>query len=104
MVRVGDENCPDCGKPLAYRDTVRRVSRSKGRSTKRLYIRRLRCTGCGGLHRELPDSIFPFKQYDAETIRGVIEERITQDTLGYENYPCEATMRMWLAQNLQGLL
>ena len=104
MIHVGDKKCPNCGQPLEYRDTVRRIVRTKGRLTKRAYIRRLRCTGCGSIHREIPKFIFPYKQYEAEIIRGVIEGLITSDTLGYEDYPCEATMRVWIAQNLQGLL
>ena len=103
MVRIGETACPKCGQELEYCDTVRRIVRTKGRVTYKAYIRRLRCTGCGRLHRELPESIFPYKQYEAEVIRGVLEGLITSDTLGYENYPCEATMRAWVVQNLQGL-
>ena len=104
MVRTGDDICPVCRQTLQYYDTIRRVVRTKGRVTIRAYIRRLRCTGCGTIHRELPDYIFPYKQYEAEIIQGVIEGLITSDTLGCENYPCEATMKIWITQNLQGLL
>lgn len=103
MIRVGERNCPRCGQALEYCDTIRRIVRTKGRLTKTVYIRRLRCTVCKGLHRELPEFIFPHKQYEADVIRGVLDGIITSDTLGYEDYPCEATMRLWVVQNLQGV-
>ncbi|MEQ2698093.1 DUF6431 domain-containing protein, partial [Hungatella hathewayi] len=56
-------------------------------------------------HRELPDYIFPYKQYEAEVIRGVLEGFITCETYGYEDYPCEMTMVRWRnSQELQLLL
>ena len=44
----------------------------------------------------LPDYILPYKQYDAEIIKGVLEGLITTDTLGYEDYPCDKTMERWI--------
>lgn len=70
--------------------------RTKGRKTTYLTIKRYRCIVCGTIHRKLPDDILPFKQYEAELIKGVAEGLITSDTLGYEDYPCEATMKKWL--------
>lgn len=104
MIKVGQTTCPGCGGDLKYYDTVRRVSRSKHRKTSRLYIRRMRCKGCQSLHKELPDSIFPYKQYEAEMILGVLEGYITSDTLGYEIYPHEITMLRWTSQKPQLLL
>lgn len=95
MVRVGEEFCPKCRNRLSYYDTVRRIARKEGRKTRRLYIRRLRCPKCGRIHRELPDIIFPYKQYEAEIIQGVVQGRITADTEGFEECPCEGTMRTW---------
>jgi hypothetical protein len=60
--------------------------------------------GCGAVHRELTDDILPYKQYEAEIIRGVLEGLITSDTFGFEDYPCEVTMVRWKAQKLQLLL
>jgi len=96
MIREVDSTCPNCGGDLKYYDNVQRIVRTKGRKTKRLKIRRLRCYSCGSLHRELPDSIFPYKQYEAEVINGVLEGFITADTIGYEDYPSEMTMFRWL--------
>lgn len=87
--------CSKCGIQLKYYDSVKRILRTKGRKTKRINIRRLRCPRCRVIHRELPDFIFPYKQYEADVIRGVLDGLITADTIGYEDYPCEMTMRRW---------
>lgn len=105
MVTHDESTCPDCGGPLKYYDRVPRIVRTKMRNTRWIKIRRLRCSKCGHLHRELPDYIFPYKQYEAEVIRGVIEGLITCETIGYEDYPCEMTMIRWIdSQELQLLL
>ena len=104
MVSNNESTCPNCGGKLKYYDKVNRIVRSKRRSTKWITIRRMKCQVCGGLHRELPDDIFPYKQYEAETIRGVLEGFITPETIGFEDYPCEMTMIRWDAQKSQLLL
>lgn len=96
MVSDDETICPKCGGKLRYYDTVKRIVRTKRRETKWVSIRRLRCENCGSYHRELPDFIFPYKQYESELIQGVLEGLITSDTLGYEDYPCEKTMSIWL--------
>ena len=79
--------------------------RLKGGKTSWIEIERFRCPVCGQIHRELPDYIFPYKQYEAEVIRGVLEGFITCETYGYEDYPCEMTMIRWRnSQELQLLL
>jgi hypothetical protein len=101
MINNNEWFCPICGGVLKYYDSVQRIVRTKGGRTKRIKIRRLRCSDCGVLHRELPDSVFPYKQYEAEIIRGVLQGYITSDTLGYEDYPCEMTMIRWTEQKAQ---
>jgi hypothetical protein len=97
--------CPKCGGGLKYYDKVKRIVRAKGRIFKYVYIRRLRCSDCGVTHREIPRNIFPFKHYEAEIIKGVLEGLITSETLGFEDYPCETTMIRWRAsRNLQVIL
>ena len=63
-----------------------------------------KCSGCGAIHRELGGLFFPYKQYEAEVIFGVLEGLITCETLGFEDYPCEMTMLRWLSQKAQLLL
>lgn len=104
MVSVNETTCPKCGGFLKYYDSVPRIVRTKGRVTSWTAIRRLRCPKCGGIHRELPSDIFPYKQYEAEIIRGVLEGFITPETIGYEDYPCEMTMIRWKTQKTQLLL
>lgn len=96
--------CPKCGGSLKHYDTVKRIVRTKGGLVKKVKIRRAYCSVCGEIHRQLPDSIIPFKQYESEIIFGVLEGLITSDTLGFEDYPCEMTMMRWLSQKPQLLL
>ena len=95
--------CPDCGGNLIYYDKVTRVVRTKRRQTDWVELRRMRCDRCGKVHREIPDYILPYKQYEADLIQGVMEGLITTDTYGYEDYPCEITMIRWRSQNLQAV-
>lgn len=104
MISGNDSTCPSCGGQLKYYDKVRRIVRTKGRCTQHTQIKRLRCTECGEVHRQLPDFLFPYKQYEAEVIRGVLEGFIFSDTVGFEDYPCEMTMVRWVSQKLQLLL
>lgn len=101
MVEKNVSFCPKCGGKLKYYDSIQRVIRTKGRKTWKIPVRRLRCIKCGALHRELPELIFPYKQYEAEVIIGVLEGLITCETLGFEDYPCEMTMSRWMAQEQQ---
>ena len=104
MVSMNMPTCPRCGGELKYYDRVQRIVRTKNRKTRRFPMRRLRCQECRALHRELPELIFTYKQYEAEVIIGVLEGLITCETLGFEDYPCEMTMIRWVAQEQQILL
>lgn len=104
MITENVSRCPACGGCLKFFDTVKRIVRTKARATEWIMIRRLRCTVCGSLHREIPDNLFPYKQYEAEVIVGVLEGLITCETLGFEDYPCETTMAQWITQKHQLLL
>ena len=97
MVSNNQSNCPKCGGYLKYYDSVKRIVRTKMRKTRKVIIRRMRCEQCGSLHRELPDFVRPYKQYETEVILGVIEGLISSETLGFEDYPCEMTMLRWRA-------
>ncbi len=104
MVMNNESTCPKCGGELKYYDKVSRIVRTKGRRTEWVNIRRMRCLSCGMLHRELPNTLFPYKQYEAELIASVLDGLITSDTLGYEDYPCHAAMLSWLSHKSQFLL
>lgn len=98
MITENTSLCPKCGGRLRYFDSVKRIIRTKARLTEWLDIRRLRCTDCNSLHRELPEDLLPYKQYESEIIIGVLDGLITCETLGFEDYPCEMTMTRWLAE------
>ena len=104
MITENVSICPKCGGRLRYFDTVKRILRTKARVTEWIEIRRLRCVSCSALHRELPEELLPYKQYEAEVIIGVLEGLITCETLGFEDYPCEMAMSRWMAQEQQLLL
>lgn len=88
MVSNDKSICQNCGSKLKRYDKVSRIVRTKGGKTSWIEIERFRCPVCGQIHRELPDYIFPYKQYEAEVIRGVLEGFITCETYGYEDYLC----------------
>lgn len=87
--------CPKCGGALKYYDNVRRIIRTKGGNKNWTRVKRYKCEKCHEIHRILPDYIFPYKHYEAEIINGVINGTITFDTLGFEDYPCEMTIKRW---------
>lgn len=100
MVINNVSSCPNCGGALKYYDNVPRLVRTKNRVSIYIRIRRLRCSACKTIHRELPDFIMPYKQYHAEVIRGVLQGYINGETKGYEDYPCEMTMFRWISQKI----
>lgn len=95
MVKFGTYICPKCGGALFYYDHVKRIVRGKFGVKRYLDLARLRCEKCRSVHRAIPDNIFPYKQYEAEIIKGVIDGFILPTTLGFEDYPCEMTMTRW---------
>ena len=101
MISNNESICPKCGGELKYYDSVNRLVRTKYSRKHKLKIRRFRCYKCKTMHRELPDFIFPHKQYEADIIIGVWEGLITCETLGFEDYPCEMTMLRWMKQKAQ---
>ncbi|MDR1066203.1 MAG: DUF6431 domain-containing protein [Clostridiales bacterium] len=104
MISDNELTCPACGSVLKRYDKVQRIIRTIGGVSGYIEIRRLICVKCGMVHRELPDDIFPYKRYEAEIIKGVLKGRITSDTLGFEDYPCEMTMARWRTRNSHLLL
>ena len=95
MTISNSSSCPDCGGYLKYYDKVSRIVRTEGGKKRWIKLKRFKCKICNRLHRELPDYIFPYKQYDGTIIKRVLDGSIGPDTLGFEDYPCEATMLRW---------
>lgn len=90
--------CQKCGGVLKRYDSVKRQIRKKGNEKGYIRIERFKCTKCNHVYRVLPDVVYPYKQYESEIIDGVREGIITSETLGFEDYPCEATMKRWLKE------
>lgn len=97
MVRENQNLCPICGNELKHYDKVKRIVRTKNHKSYWISINRSYCIKCHSVHRVIPNYMYPYKQYEAEVINGVIEKLITPETLGFEDYPCETTFREWLS-------
>lgn len=95
MIKQNATDCPNCRGKLKYYDTVKRRIKGKTGKERILYIRRFKCVECRKTHRELPPDIMPYKQYESNIVNGVREGWITPETLGFEDYPCEQTMKRW---------
>ncbi len=87
--------CKICGSTSKYYDKVSRKIRIENREIRMVVIERYKCPVCKSIHRNLPKNVFPYKQYDARIIIGVLSGEITSDVLTYEDYPCEKTMIRW---------
>ena len=87
--------CPVCGEPLSYRDSCERTMRLEGGERRKFLIRRLKCSSCGRLHRELPDCLAPYKHYASEVISGVLDGIVSPDDEDSTDYPCETTLHRW---------
>lgn len=88
--------CLNCGVELKHYDFVSRIVRKQNRQSEYVKVERFQCPVCKHIHRMLPDYIYPFKQYEADIIHGVLDGSITSDILEYEDYPSEMTMKRWL--------
>lgn len=97
MIFENENVCPACGGTLKYYDKTNRFIRGKFGAKRSVTIERYRCQCCSRTHRRFPSYIFPFKQYESDIIIGVVEDLITNETLGFEDYPCELTMKRWHA-------
>lgn len=105
MIKDTDEEiCPLCGGYLKYYDSVSRIVFGRYGHKNHIRIKRYRCTKCNSIHRAIPDSIFPYKRYEADIIIGVLEKIITCETIGFEDYPCEKTISRWNTQKIHILL
>ena len=63
-----------------------------------ILVEREYCPYCHKYRRDLPFYIYRFKHYDRRIIDEVISGRITSDTYGFEDYPCEMTMKRWISR------
>ena len=104
MIQGYKLECPYCGGELKYYDQVNRMVKIENGNVKCIKMKRFKCKKCFKIHRLIPEEIFPFKQYDAEIIRGVLDGTITNETLGFEDYPSETTIKEWKKEHDKGKL
>lgn len=98
MIQEGVTVCPYCGSGMKIFDRVVRKIKGKRGIHREIVLRRVKCDYCKSIHRVIPIDIYPFKHYEYEIIQGVIEGFITVDTYGFEDNPCEQTMKRWLRE------
>lgn len=103
MVFEEGEACPLCGGNLRYYDTVSRIKKTQGGKKNYISVRRLVCSNCKRIHREIPEDILPYCHYSKQIVADVIHEVVTSADLGYEDYPCDMTMKRWRSRYLQVL-
>lgn len=53
MIYKGEISCPVCSGELKYYDHVHRIVKGKEGNKRIIEIRRMRCTQCHKIHREL---------------------------------------------------
>lgn len=93
--------CDICHVTMKYRDRVKRIKKTKYGNKTIIFLKRYKCPVCGIIRRDLGGDLIRFKHYEKEIIFGVIEGTITTNTFGFEDYPCEMTMKRWLSQRKQ---
>lgn len=95
MIYKGEISCPVCSGELKYYDHVHRIVKGKEGNKRTIEIRRMQCTQCHKMHRELTKEILPYLHYEREIVVGVSNGWITPETLGFEDNPSETTMSRW---------
>ena len=93
-------NCPSCDST----DLIRKGWRSRKLITLignllLLLIQRVRCKGCGKIHHVLPDSIVPYKRYDAETIEAIIANKPEEASGGLDEQEIYRMKKWWNEMN-----
>ena len=89
-------NCPSCDSS----DLIRKGWRSRKLITfigsfVLLFIQRVRCKACNKIHHVLPDTIVPYKRYDAETIESVIRGNPEQALCELEEQEIYRIKKWW---------
>ena len=103
MISEAETVCQYCGGMLKHYDYVTRKLKSKNGRKQTIKMERRYCKSCGRVQRVQTDDIVPYKHYEASVIEGVIEGLITEQTLGFEDYPSEKQMSRWKSQKIQVL-
>ena len=74
FIRSKEESCcPICNGRVTVRDSRNRKVIDDTGKCKVYKLRRLKCTSCNKLHLELPDSMVPYKHYEAAVIESTLD-------------------------------
>ena len=87
--------CPKCNGEVRKYGFAEKVVKSKKGEKSVVKLQRTQCLECGVVSRVYPDYILPYKQYERDIIEGVQEGLIDETVSGFEDYPCELTMKRW---------
>lgn len=96
MVNIGDEFCPNCGGKLRFYDVISRGVLDYEREKHYISVRRLVCTNCKRVHREIPEDVIPYRRYYKHVI---FDGQLSL----IDDYPCEMTIKRWRSLYLQTL-
>lgn len=88
--------CEKCGGEMKYRDRVKRYVRTAFGKRYVIFVPRYTCPRCGTVRREIPEMLLPYRHYEKRIIFGVVDGTITVCSDGFEDYPCEMTMKRWM--------
>lgn len=84
--------CPWCEGSFRVIGSRKRILYRRDASVIHLVIRRLKCTVCGRISHELPDSVVPYKRHEADTIA----QALTEPSSSRQDSCCEdSTIRGW---------
>lgn len=91
-VMSGDIKCPDCGNNMGMHGTYKRKVIISDIDLQTVSIIQVRCKNCKKVHALIPSFLFPYKQYDSETIKKAIDGK------AFEIYSADdSTIRRWRA-------
>ena len=88
--------CRICGLELKHYDYVRRLVRIEYGRRKKIFVERRYCKQCRTVVRVLPDTLYPYKQYERKIIDGFVSGAFDIFMSEYEDYPAEITVKRWI--------
>lgn len=91
--------CDICKNEMQHRDTVIRLVKYGNGLSKRVYMERVYCKKCHK-YKRINEITIPFKHYAKDIIVGIVNGEITPDTEGFEDYPCEMTIKRWINERI----
>ena len=72
IISLEENRCPKCSGHMKVKDYRERQGWTKYGDKPHYLLRRLQCKECGAIHIELPYFLYPYKRYNAEAIKSVL--------------------------------